>query len=90
MRKSQANRAVIAARAAGRVSTITPDSRVSHNPALRHKSVPPLRTVMRKSSAVKMTPVMRAGDGSGRRSEWTQSPDFFTDSAWDQTLSNRR
>lgn len=39
-----------------------------------------------KSKAAKLTPTQR--NSEGRRSEWSASPEFFTDPAWDRTCTS--
>lgn len=79
MRASQANRSVVAARAAAKGRT-----------GLHHSVTPPpmprLRTVHRKSSAVKLTATQR--NSEGRTSEWSRSPYFFSDPKWDRTVTS--
>lgn len=84
MRANQANRAVIAAR-----TTQTPVHRahgtVGTNPALRPGTVVTESGHVRRSRAVKMTGAQR--NSLGHPSEWNRPVDYFTDPAWDQTVS---
>lgn len=78
--RSGHNRAVIAARA----SASTPN-RV----ALLRPDTMPIRTgPVRRTTAAPLTPMQR--NSEGRRSEWSASPNYWTDPAWSQTVSNQR
>lgn len=78
MQKSQANRRVIAARATA--------STVNHGCRIPLSSPTPVYATgpVRRSSAVKLTATQR--NSEGRRSEWSASPEFFTDPKWSRTV----
>lgn len=78
MKRSQANRSVIAARAAA-------NGRTGGHHSVMPPHMPRLRTVMRRSKAVKMTATQK--NSQGRTSEWARSPEFFTDPKWDRTVT---
>ena len=73
MRASQANRAVIAARAAHR------PTRTTVLPSTDSLRIKPSGYVGRKGKA-RMTGAQR--NSQGQRSEWTMSPYFWTDPKW--------
>ena len=80
MNRSQADRSVIAARAAA-------NGRTGRHGSVLAPSTYPLRTVHRRSRAVKLTATQR--NSEGRRSEWSRSADFWTDAKWSATVSSR-
>lgn len=87
MNRSQADRSVIATRAATRTAR-TPGARPSTNPAVRTMTtVKPSGPGIRKRKA-KMTGAQR--NSEGRRSEWTASPYIrdavATDARWSRTV----
>lgn len=82
MHKSQANRAIIAARAG---IPATNHHGVSRNPAARVDSIIPIVHVHNRRSP-RMTAAQK--NSEGRRSEWAASPYFFTDPAWSRTVSD--
>lgn len=86
MKRTQADRSVIAARAALRASRST-DVRVSRNPALRSATVVHATGAIRRSRAVSLTATQR--NSEGKRSEWSASPEFFTDPKWGQTVGTQ-
>jgi hypothetical protein len=93
MRRAQADRAVIAARAAasGRVST--PNTGASPSISLLARTQTHVIEygyvgVRRHGNKVKASGGMRRGDGTGRQSEWARSPYFWTDAKWSRTVSS--
>lgn len=78
MKRSQANRAIIAARA---------KAPISNDVAMLRPSMPQSGTgPIRRSRAVKMTGAQR--NSQGARSEWSMSQNYFTDPAWSRTVSS--
>lgn len=79
MKRAQADRTIVASRAAANGRTGT-----------RHSVMPPtmprLRTVHRRSRGTKLTATQR--NSEGRRSEWSASPEFWTDPKWSRTVSS--
>lgn len=89
MHKSQiASRARIAERAAQ--NPAPPRPVLAPSTDLRARSVACESAVMpfRARKATKLTATQR--NSEGRRSEWSASPTYWTDPAWDQTVSTRR
>lgn len=81
VKRSQANRSVLAARAAANGRTG------------KHGSVLPPSTgtatgPVKRSRALKLTATQR--NSEGRMSEWSMSPEFFTDPKWSQTVTSQR
>lgn len=88
MHKSQANRAIIAARAgipATNHHGVSRNQAVSTNLAARVDSIIPIVHVHNRRSP-RMTAAQK--NSEGRRSEWAASPYFFTDPAWSRTVSD--
>jgi hypothetical protein len=85
MHASQANRARIAERAGIRRNA----GPVGIDPAARSAmpTHPMAAGVVRRSRALPMTGAQR--NSEGRISEWTRSPDYFTDPAWAYTVSEQ-
>lgn len=79
MNHAQANRARIVERAAA-------NNRTGRHSSPMPPAMPRLRTVGRRSSAVKMTAAQK--NSQGRRSEWAMPSDFFTDPKWDRTVTS--
>jgi len=77
MKRSQANRAVIAARAKAPTSNDVPMLRTS----IHTTGTGPVR----RSRAVRLTATQR--NSQGARSEWSMSQNYWTVSAWDKTVS---
>lgn len=73
----------------GRIITAPAPQPVSRNLAARTSPVKGAIGPVRRSRALPLTATQRRGDGSGARSDWSASPEFFTDPAWSQTLHNR-
>lgn len=79
MRATQANRAVIAARAAARpVRTNTALVGSDPSAVAFHGT-----GQVKRSRALPMTATQR--DPTGKRSDWNRSPEFFTDPKWSAT-----
>lgn len=79
MKRSQANRAIVARRA----SPSTPNV---------HSGIPLTGTTpvyatgpVKRSRALKLTATQK--NSEGRTSEWSMSPEFFTDPKWSATVS---
>lgn len=79
MNRSQANRSVIAARAAANGRT------GRHGAVLAPSTVVYATGPIRRSRAIPLTATQR--NSEGRRSEWSASPEFFTDPKWSATCS---
>lgn len=77
--RSGHNRAVIAARATA--------STANDVPMLRPDTGPIATGPVRRTRCAPLTPMQR--DSTGKRSAWNDSPTFFTDPAWGQTVSNQ-
>lgn len=92
MRRAQADRSVIAARASRRVGARRSTGRPATDVAAR--PITPLTPIgsVRRSSAVKMTGAQR--NSEGRRSEWNATPYLrdavTTDAKWSRTLREIR
>ena len=80
MKRSQANRAVIAARATRSTPTLPPH--------LRPVSTTYATGPVKRSRALPLTATQR--NSEGRRSEWSASPEFFTDPKWGTTVGDFR
>lgn len=78
MKRSQANRAIIAARAKAPISNDIPMLR----PSMPMSGTGPIR----RSRAVRMTGTQR--NSEGQRSEWAMSQNCWTDPAWSRTVSS--
>lgn len=78
MNKSQVNRAVVAARA--------PKSRPNQVAMLRPMVLMTSTGPVRRTTAAPLTRMQR--DSTGKRSDWAASPYYFTDPAWDLTVSH--
>lgn len=82
MKRSQANRSVVAARAA----VLRPST--PNNVAMLRNHVPAIATgPVRRTTAAPLTRMQR--DSTGKRSDWAASPYFFTDPKWSQTVGNQ-
>lgn len=81
------NRSVMAARAAKRRATPSTGS-VGTNPALRPGTTVHATGHVRRSRAVSLTATQR--NSEGRKSEWSASPEFFTDPKWSATCHTNR
>lgn len=77
MKRSQANRSVVAARA----SASTPNL-AAHT--LKHTLPKGAAGAIRRSRALKLTATQK--NSEGRTSEWSMSPEFFTDPKWGKTV----
>lgn len=82
MHKSQANRAVIAARV---TVFVRPIGRPATDVRARLESFEHLGEVRRSRKATRMTGAQR--NSVGQRSEWSRSPYYFTDPAWQWSVS---
>lgn len=85
------NRSVMAARAAQNGLTQPRRNRgtTGTDPSARPSTViQHCEGPVRRSTAMKMTGAQR--NSEGRRSEWSASPEFFTDPKWSQTVSSQR
>lgn len=90
MKRSQADRAVIAARAtqnSHRASRSTGAGTVGTNPGLRAQTTVTGTGPVRRTTCAPLTSMQR--DSEGKRSAWAASPYYFTDPAWSQTVSNQ-
>lgn len=83
MHTSQADRSVIAARAARRSGARRSTGTVGTNPARRDTTQVYATGPVRRSTAVTLTATQR--NSEGKRSEWSASPQFFTDPRWSLT-----
>lgn len=84
MRKSQVNRSVVAARAASRPARDTSTAPVSRNLGARPSTRVTPSGYVKRSRAVPLTATQR--NSEGKRSEWSASPQFFTDPKWSRTV----
>ena len=87
MRRQQANRAVVAARAELR-PVKSSGARASTNLLLRPAPLPIHTGPGGRRPKARMTGAQR--NSLGQRSEWSMSQNYFTDPAWSQTVSNQR
>lgn len=88
MNRRQADRAVIAQRAANtdsrRASRSTGAGTVGTNPGLRTETVLSGTGPVRRTTCAPLTRMQR--DSTGKRSAWADSPYYFTDPKWDRTV----
>lgn len=82
MKRSQANRSVIAARA-----TVLRPSTPNNVAMLRPHTARITTGPVRRTTAAPLTRMQR--NSEGRPSEWAASPYFFTDPRWSQTVGNQ-
>ncbi len=91
MRAKQANRQIIAERArlAGNrgLSGNRTGLSVGRNLGARTSTIVTATGHVKKTRAMKMTGAQK--NSIGQRSEWSRSPEFFTDPKWSQTVGTQ-
>lgn len=86
--KRSHNRSVIAARAlANGLAGNRPIGKPGTDLRARPSTVTTPSGHVKRTKAMKMTGAQR--NSIGKRSEWSASPQFFTDPRWSQTVGNR-
>lgn len=71
-----------------KAARVVPSASPSTNLAARRTVTKGAPGAIRRSTALKLTATQR--NSEGRVSEWSMSPEFFTDPKWSQTVTSQR